>query len=413
MLLVTVALCTAFAACGKGNNGDGTTGPIGTVPQDTTTETPASTTASSDGTTTNPVIPPETTTNSEETTKPVDPPIGNHINPLTGEPSAKDLSNTRPLAIVVDNIKSSYARQTGLDQADVLYEALVAPGITRFLMVVADYTQVDSVCNIRSGRDYHLNLASYHNAVLMCHGGSKTVHYDFFQLAAERLGSRWGFIDTMFEPWFAHADKGQQYGTIAHHGERPNELKYDTLFKPAALTALLNSKGAKFAGTTVGTTRQSLKFVNYGTTKSMAGASTATQVNLKFTCQGAAGAKSVSFTYNPLTDKYMRFQDGSAHLDSESKVQLSFTNVITLFTSVENVKSGIASDPDMAMVQTKGTGTGYYFYGGKVIQITWTSNGENLTLTDPLGNELKLATGNTYIGYLDIDYIYGGTSFWN
>jgi hypothetical protein len=92
--------------------------------------------------------------------------------------------------------------------------------------------------------------------------------------------------------------------------------------------------------------------------------------------------------------------------------QLAFTNVITLFTEVEAVATGIANDPTMTRVQTKGNGVGYYFNGGKVINIKWTSNGGDLVLTDPNGEELKLATGNTYIGYLDISYLSGGT-FWN
>lgn len=408
-ILLTVAFCTLIAGCA--GNGEADSTPIGTIPPETTATTQGEN-------------PPETTgntsTSSEDTTgggTPIIPPVGSYINPLTGIPTTKDLSNTKPLAIVVDNLKSSYARQTGLDQADILYEALVAPGITRFLMVVADYTTVDSVCNIRSGRDYHLDLAAYHNAVLMCHGGSKTVHYDFYQMAADRLGSRWGFIDTQQEYWFATVEAGNKYGTITHYEERLPELKYDTLFKPAALTALLNSKSAYFVkagGTITGTPKQSLKFVDYGTTKSMAGASSATTINLEFTCQGVSLAgKKVSFRYDATTDKYLRFQDGAAHVDSETNKQLSFTNVITLFTDVENVKSGISSDPDMTLVETRGSGTGYYFYGGKVIQITWRSDGSTLTLTDPLGNELTLATGNTYIGYLDNDYIYGGTTFWS
>ena len=190
-ILLTVAFCTLIAGCA--GNGEADSTPIGTIPPETTATTQGE-------------YPPETTgntsTSSEDTTgggTPIIPPVGSYINPLTGIPTTKDLSNTKPLAIVVDNIKSSYARQTGLDQADILYEALVAPGITRFLMVVADYTTVDSVCNIRSGRDYHLDLAAYHNAVLMCHGGSKHVHNDFYQNAADRLGSRWGIIETQQE----------------------------------------------------------------------------------------------------------------------------------------------------------------------------------------------------------------------
>ena len=133
------------------------------------------------------------------------------LNMLTGEPTASTVSNIRPIAIVVDNISNSYKNQTGLDQADVLYEALVAPGITRFLMVASDYTLLDGVCNIRSGRDYHLDFAAYHNAILVCHGGSITPNYDFFTLAAERYGSRWGFIDTEFEKWFCMKEYGNLY----------------------------------------------------------------------------------------------------------------------------------------------------------------------------------------------------------
>ena len=405
-ILLTVAICVLAVGC-AGNEGEETT--LGTLPQESTEGT-----TGSSGTTNG-------TTGSSETTSggggTVDPPSGDYINPLTGEPTTKDLSNTRPVAIVVDNISSAYANQTGLDDADILYEALVAPGITRFLMVVADYTEVDSVCNIRSGRDYHLDLAAYHNAVLVAHGGSKTSNYDFYELAAERYGSRWGYVDSMFEPWFAHADKGEQYGTIDHYGDRPNELNYDTIFKPAALTALLNSNASYFVkagGTIKGTPKQSLEFVPYGTEKSMAGASDATTIDLEFTCQGVSElGKLVTFQYDAATDKYLRYQDGAAHVDSETGKQLSFTNVITLFTDVANAKTGLSNDPDMALVETRGSGTGYYFYGGKVIEITSRSDGATLTLTDPLGAELTLATGNTYIGYLDSDYIYGGETFWS
>lgn len=403
-LLLTVALCLAIVGCGK-TESDQTT-PLGTLPPETTNGSDGTTNTGSTSS-----EPDETTTGTQ-----VDPPVpGQYMNYLTGIPTTKDLSHTKPVAIVVDNILNSYARQTGLGQADVLYEALVAPGITRFLMVVADYTTLDGVCNIRSGRDYHFDLAAYHNALLVCHGGSKTIHYDFYQLAVNRLGDRWGFVDTQQEYWFATSEAGKQYGTIDHYGTRV-DLQYDTIFKPAALTALLNSKSAKFVkagGTIEGTPKQSLKFVTYGTQKSMPGASNATTINLRFTCQGAAGAKVVSYEYNAATGKYMRYQDGTKHIDSVTGQQLSFTNVITLFTDVQNVKSGIATDPNMALVETVGSGIGYYFHGGKVIQITWTSDGSSLKLTEPSGAELTLATGNTYIGYLDNEYIYGGSSFWN
>ncbi|MBQ9748831.1 MAG: DUF3048 domain-containing protein [Clostridia bacterium] len=410
-IVMAVSACLAFVSCGNDDPASTTENkPIATLPGgDTTTTTAGQPVA----TTTTGSTPVATTTTGTPTT-PVKP--GSYVNPLTGEPSVKDLSNTRPLAIVVDNNMNAHPNQTGLDQADILYEALVAPGITRFLAVYADYSAVDSVCNIRSGRDYHLDWAAFHNAVLMCHGASNTVNYDFYSLAAARLGSRWGFVDTQWEYFFSTAEAGAMYGTIANHGERL-DLQYDTLFKPAAFEMLLKYPGSHFVaqgqGTITGVAKKSLNFVPYGTKKDMTGASSATNVNLSFTCQDAVGSEKVSFTYNADLDKYLRYQENAPHVDSETKQQLAFTNVLVLLTDVKCVSTGIANDPYMTTVQTKNTsGLGYYFYGGKVIQVRWFSDGNMIALVDSLNNDLTLATGNTYIGYLDNALLSSG-QFWN
>ncbi len=405
--VMAVSMCAMFTGCNEPATSTTDSTPIATLPTETTTgETPTETTTDSIG-----IV--ETTT--QTPTTPVTP-VGKFTNPLTGEPTVNDVSNLRPLAVVVDNNVTALPNQTGLDQADVLYEALVAPGITRFLAVYSDYTLVDSICNIRSGRDFHLNWASHHNAVLMCHGASNTANYDFYQLAVDRLGSRWGFIDTQFEYFFSSTEAGVKYGTIANWGDR-YDLRYDTIFKPDALTALLSSTSSHFTtkagGSMKGYAKQSLNFVPYGTDKDMTGASSATTVNLNFTCQGSAASEKVSFAYDAATGKYLRYQDGAKHVDSETGAQLAFTNVITLITNIECVETGISNDPYMTLVETKNlSGLGYYFYGGKVIQINWYSDGNNITFYDSLGNDLALATGNTYIGYLDSALVEGG-QFWN
>ena len=344
-------------------------------------------------------------------------PVPQRLNMLTGEPTASTVSNIRPIAIVVDNISNAYKNQTGLDQADVLYEALVAPGITRFLMVASDYTLLDSVCNIRSGRDYHLDFAAYHNAILVCHGGSITPNYDFFTLAAERYGSRWGFIDTEFEKWFCMKEYGNLYGTVANRGDR-KDLAYDTVFKPSALTALFSSGESKFVkqgnGSLTGNTRESLYFVNYGTKKDLSGASSATKVDLVFKCENSSNVKNVSYTYSAAEGKYLRSQDGKAHVDAQTGKQLAFTNVITLFTDVKAVSTGIASDPTMTLVDTGSVGKkgyGYYFTDGRVIEIRWSADGNQLRLEETDGSVLRMNTGNTYIGYLDDSYLSDG-QFW-
>ena len=412
--LVATSACTNLTGC-KNNKDKNTGGTAGNTSLSTMPGDPAETTSASGSSD-------QTTGSSTESTSGVG---GETVNPamkgfnvLTGEPMINDVSHTRPVAIVVDNISNSYKNQTGLDQADVLYEALVAPGITRFLMVTADYTQLDSVCNIRSGRDYHLDMAAYHNAVLVCHGGSSTVNYDFFTLAAERYGNRWGFVDTAYEKWFYIKEYGNLYGTIDHYGER-KDIAFDTIFKPSAFAALLSSGDSKFtsqgSGTMLGKTKESLQFVDYGTKKDLSGASSATEITLKFKCKGSTSAKNVSYTYDAAAGKYLRFQDGAAHRDSQTGKQLAFTNVITLFTNVMAAETGIASDPSMTLMDTDTEGAkgyGYYFTDGRIIEIRWSSDGENLTLEEANGEALKMNTGNTYIGYLDDTYLSGG-QFWS
>ena len=416
--LMTTSACTTFTGCkNKKEHPENTSSPgasLSTMPGGATEGTPFPNTPT-----------PDLGTGGFYESSSSTSPIGGSVNPLpqrlnalTGEPTASEQSNIRPIAIVVDNIANAYKNQTGLDQADVLYEALVAPGITRFVMVASDYTMLDSVCNIRSGRDYHMDFAAYHNAILVCHGGSITSNYDFFSLAAERYGSRWGFIDTEFEKWFYMKEYGNLYGTIAHYGDR-RDLAYDTVFKPSALTALLSSGESRFAtqggGSLSGSTKQSLHFVNYGTKKELSGASAATEVRLDFRCENSSNVKNVSFTYNAAQGKYLRSQDGKAHVDAQTGRQLSFTNVITLFTDVKAVSTGIASDPVMTLVETSPSGAqgyGYYFTDGRVIEIRWSADGESLRLEEADGSVLRMNTGNTYIGYLDDSMLSGG-QFWS
>jgi S1-C subfamily serine protease len=276
------------------------------------------------------------------------------FNVLTGQPTLNNIDYTRPVAIVVDNVASAYATQTGLDQADVLYESLVAPGITRFLMVTADYKLLDKVSNIRSACNYHMDFADYHNAVLVCHGGYDTPNYDFYTLATERYGSRYGFIDTSVERYFAWADDGKKYGTIESADRK--DLANNTVFKPTAMSDLLAASSSKFIaegkGTLSGQTKNSLKFEQYGTKKDLSGASSAMEVTLKFKCQGSGNVKNVSFAYDAETGKYLRSQDGNPHLDSQTGKQLGFTNVIALFTTVEAKSTGIENDPTMTIMNT-------------------------------------------------------------
>lgn len=424
-LVLTLAL-VCFTVAGCGDDPAETSGSIFTLPTASDSQQTVPTQSQS-----------ETETTATSHTDPVVP-TGDYINPLTGVPTSSYLTYSRPIAVVVDNYDAALAHQSGLGQADILYEGLVAPGITRFLAVIADYNNIDPICNVRSGRDYHIFSAFNHDAVLVSHGGSvtRTPNGSLFASLAERLYGNYvaknglvyyGFLNTAQETRFYQLDSGITYGTIRFYSDadysrwygpanlakiqasiRSNytgrtDLRYDTVITAPALRATLTGGYmTNVAGFTLnGNPSSSLKFVSYGSAASMNGAVSAQDVAVNFTVAGYA-AKRVEYLYVAADGKYYRCQNGTAHVDAESGKRLSFTNLITLSVPC-NYYHGTAEDPDLVDVKVVGSGEGYYITGGKAIRITWSKASETspLVLKDASGNELKLTPGNTCISYVN------------
>lgn len=404
-IAMVATICASVIGCGGQSQ---TTDDPGLTlkpnPTDQTTTAPTVTTAP--GTT----VPVQTTTSASATTTVINPPVttkpvtpveGSYINPLTGLKTSKnDPSNKRPIAVVIDNISNAYKNQKGLYQADILYEALVAPGITRYLAVIEDYESVRDICNVRSGRDFHIDIAQSHNAILVCHGGSINEKYDFYQLIANRLGNRFAIVDTMFEPITSWKENGETYGTIQNKGSR-KDLLHDTVVNGTALKLMITGKSSRFAksGTSYTGAPKGFKF---GTSSAVASNISARTVKIDFTMDNNTSKKEVTFEYDSSSGKYIRSQVAVNGLSGE---QLSFTNVIFLGVDVTCDK-GPKEDPKIAFISVTGAGKGYYCYGGKMIAINWAKSANGtLILTTENGTELTLAAGNTYIGYLEKDYV--------
>ena len=410
LMILTIAIVASFCATaiscgGSGNKQTTEEGGLTLKPSTTDIPSPPETTTSSTSPVSTTTEISETTTEKPiETTKPITPPeTGTYINPLTGlKTSVTDPSNKRPVAIVVDNISNAYKNQKGLYQADILYEALVAPGITRYVAIIEDYESVKDICNVRSGRDYHIDIAQGHNAILVCHGGSITNNYNFYQLVISRLGNRFAIVDTMFEPITSWPVNGDKYGTIQNYKSR-SDLLFDTVVNGSALKIMVTGKSSRFAKSGAGYTGAPNGF-KFGTSSASSSSISAKTVKVQFTMDNNTSTKDVTFTYDSASDKYIRSQLPKEGTNISGE-ELSFTNVVFLGVEVTQGK-GTEEDPRMALIDVTGSGKGYYCYGGKMVAIRWskTANGALRLMTEN-GAELTLSAGNTYIGYLEKDYV--------
>ncbi len=288
----------------------------------------------------------------EETTEPEpasDAPAYTH--PLTGLACEKDLSYTRPVSIMINNIKASLP-QEGIAQADILYECLAEGGITRLMAIITDYSAVTQIGSVRSARDYYIDFANGYDCIFF-HAGGSTYAYD--TMAARNTDH----VDGVNGP--AHLYSGT--GTFIRDPER--------LKKYSSEHTLMIQNGAgiqsaidyyKFRTEINKDYAAPMLFAPWGDTVS--GEKDAAEVSVVL-----SNYQKVKYTYDADRGVYLRFQyDGMPHVDSTTGEQLSFTNVLLLSADCGNIAG---DDKGRIWMETTGSSSGWYITGGTCTPITW------------------------------------------
>ena len=98
------------------------------------------------------------------------PPYTGKYSPLTGLPVADEILTTRPVAIMVNNLNKAQAVQSGLNDAQLIFETYVEGGITRLMAVYEDIASVGQIGTIRSARYPYVDLALSLQAIYVHNG---------------------------------------------------------------------------------------------------------------------------------------------------------------------------------------------------------------------------------------------------
>ena len=301
------------------------------------------------------------------------PPVTKFADPLTGELVDKDKTGLRPVAVVIKNDRLA-APQFGLSGAGVLYEALVEGGMTRFLAVYSDVSELNGVGPVIDGRTYFYDFAANHDAAIVLAGTTQAGR----ELAAKRNITAIDAIVGELTPGFE-----RNAALIAERGSENSILTEGTGLKYRAQTLEVPMRTDKST-------------VPYGILDSlenreMPDGKHCTKLTILFSSN-----MNVYFTYSTLTNNYSRFQYGDKHIDAKTGKQLAFTNILVIFAE----HTTIVSSTGELSISASGKGTGYYIYGGSYIPVTWTRNsGEYpIKLYEEDGKTpLTVSAGNTYI----------------
>lgn len=308
--------------------------------------------------------------------------------PINGKMYTKEEKNIweerRPILAIIENHLDSRP-QSGLFNADVVYEAVAEGGITRFLSVyycgVADNDYI--IGQIRSVRVYFVNLAlEYGNNPLFVHwGGANNICNN-----CPGDVKPYGDIDPRADAYRLLEKVGWVNGRYGSDMNGATNTGYPALFTDDRRMNLATEH--QKVGSIDKLYEEALKR-NYGY-KDENGVSwdkgfvswkfiddklqTPTATDIKFSFWDSMPGYSVNWKYDTTNNKYLRFNGGKEQIDLENNQQLEAKNVVIMYVKEEG-----PVDKELHMLYTvTGKGKAIVFQNGIAIEGTW----EKATATD-------------------------------
>ena len=273
-------------------------------------------------------------------------------------------NTNRPIAVVIENHPDSRP-QSGLIDADIVYETLAEGGITRFLAVF----QTESAKNIgpiRSARPYFAEIANEWGAIFAHVGGSDEA------LDKIKDGS-WNKLDDADEYSNGNYFKRVTTRTAPHNVytsiEKLRQLETEKKWQNevGVLPWEYNSTPPESAEKTQGKICLDFSILTYR----------------------------ACYFYNATTNTYKRELAGKFAVDAEKKTTIAPSNILVQYVAV----TPVPGDAKLRVnITTTGNGKAVLFRDGKVIKAKWSKQGtEQTKFYTEDGKPLTLTPGQTWV----------------
>lgn len=279
-------------------------------------------------------------------------------------------SDSRPIAVMINNIGVARKHHVGLQDAYMVYELIVEGGLTRLMALYKD-ADTAKIGSVRSSRHYYLDYALENDAVYVHWGYSDYAKNDISKLKVANIN---GLIYGNKYFW-----KDKSLGISTEH---------------TAYTSMeLINKGIDKLG--YRKTTEDKPLLSYSVdsvkVKDMEGAIPANNISVKY-----SNSMTTTYEYDSENGNYKRSVNGTAHVDYESKEQYTAKNIITYQVENSTISGDNKGRQDLSNV---GSGEGYYISEGYAIPIKWSKESRTARTKYTLlnGEELIVNDGNTYI----------------
>lgn len=277
--------------------------------------------------------------------------------PLTGLPSEEQPEH-RAISVMINNHPSARP-QSGLPNADLVFEILAEGGVTRFLAIYQS-DMPDVVGPVRSARDYYIELAKGYDSLFIAHGYSPK--------AKEMLDG--GYVDHI------------------------NGMQYDgTLFKRANFrVAPHNSyityenivKGAEKIGYSLTGAPEGYTFLEDG--EDVTGIEAPT-VTVDYSDQRFQ----VRYEYDPVSEVYTRLSANEITADYETGEEVFISNIF-----IVEMDHAIIDNEGRRRIDITSGGKALLAQKGKIQEIEW-ENVDGKIVPISAGSDVPLVPGKTWI----------------
>ena len=308
---------------------------------------------------------------------------GEAVSFLTGLPISEEVANSRPLAVMLNNIKAG-CPQSGIADAAIVYEAPVEGRITRLMALYDDFRDLEKVGSIRSSRDYFVYFAMEYDAIY-AHFGQATPYVGDL-LNSDKVDNISGAVAGIKRP-ATNTFYDEQSRKAPHHKYLSSERLWKDIEKFEYRTQLKDGYTAKFQFGE-GLTEDNLTYAENATTLYPGGKTSDRPNGFSYV--------EAKFEYNEEDGLYYRYQYGGEHIDELTGEQLAYNNVIFQYCHGEvrdkedYLAFGCHGDEDR-MVRV--------FTQGKMVPGIWSRTSEDgpAIYLDYYGDPIILSPGKTWI----------------
>ena len=266
-------------------------------------------------------------------------------------------STARPLAIMIGNSPEEVIHQTGLNKADVIYEANVEDPFTRLMAIFNNSDEV-IVGPVRSSRYYFSRLAEEWFAIFAHCGGQSLKNERIVNLDQISYPSPY-WRDKNIGGWINLFTNTQNIREKSRKMGFQDKVNLDNNLHN--LRTLNLSRG--------GITKISFKY------------------NQKYT---------LSYEYKGDTNTYLRYVNSKPHQDSKTLEPISASNIIIQHVSVKKIPG---DKEERLEVEVIGEGITKIFYGGNYYLSKWVKKSKDhpTVYYDGQGKVINLNQGNIWI----------------